>query len=637
MAVCLDPSENTVIYKLFCPNDDGDYNLISTEALELTAEKYLSQISGFLRRYIWQNDPFNLRVVDSSTTGFPPHLEGITCYEDNDEDEWFIVYLLYYLSEKNKNLIIQIQDEDGEFLLIEAADHIPKWLNLKTSKNRVFIHQGALHIIPKAWTPNDAIQLPKGVPSLSTAVSFVRQFPSITKASSSVQEMIRDRIKEYPMRIDEYKHRAHCCVPCPVTAILKEDPSLLSQAVKAFYLRDPIDLKACRAMRYFAPETKVMSEVTFTRCLYAQLSSQNYEPDKMTGWNLPPVNHPDRKAHELGMKLACGFEILASNAEKRMEVGKDDAEYDFRSDVRWKRFAKNLKDRGYFRDEVEGSKMHNTLMLKAKEFYLSSLNRGATASSGTPASSSPGVRVLKLLKTVNNNYEEMKEAEKSLRPPDDDSWMVITPEILDSMLEKMTAKPMDATTAKTITDGIKSFVHSYSDIEGVEPPIHNSNSKKQKINFDPDAFNEAVSKILDFHIPHSDDDESSSSMSGYSDDDNDDVVLGEGRRGKYNRRSERVKVFNEMNEYMDQMDRELAKTNVGLSFEKKLPPKASVEEEAGPSSDINDEDDGFQPVDVNLTALKNLLESYSSQQGLPGPVGNIFSSMGMEVPDNSDP
>jgi len=30
-----------------------------------------------------------------------------------------------------------IQDRDGEFLLIEAADYLPKWLNPDTAENRV--------------------------------------------------------------------------------------------------------------------------------------------------------------------------------------------------------------------------------------------------------------------------------------------------------------------------------------------------------------------------------------------------------------------------------------------------------------------------------------------------------------------
>lgn len=58
------------------------------------------------------------------------------------------------------------------------------------------------------------------------------------------------------------------------------------------------------ALSYFQ-----LLQVTFTRCLYAQIMSQKYEPDKRTGWNLPCINSPQRKAHELGMKLVnyCWF------------------------------------------------------------------------------------------------------------------------------------------------------------------------------------------------------------------------------------------------------------------------------------------------------------------------------------------
>lgn len=33
--------------------------------------------------------------------------------------------------------VCRVEDNDGEFLLIEAADHLPKWLNPETSENRV--------------------------------------------------------------------------------------------------------------------------------------------------------------------------------------------------------------------------------------------------------------------------------------------------------------------------------------------------------------------------------------------------------------------------------------------------------------------------------------------------------------------
>ena len=33
--------------------------------------------------------------------------------------------------------MFRVEDNDGEFLLIEAADYLPKWLSPETSENRV--------------------------------------------------------------------------------------------------------------------------------------------------------------------------------------------------------------------------------------------------------------------------------------------------------------------------------------------------------------------------------------------------------------------------------------------------------------------------------------------------------------------
>lgn len=48
------------------------------------------------------------------------------------------------------------------------------------------------------------------------------------------------------------------------------------------------------------------------------------------------------------------------------------------------------------------------------------------------------------------------------------------------------------------------------------------------------------------------------------------------------------------------------------------------------------EADGLEPVDVDFNTVKNLLESYSQQMGLPGPTSNLLGSMGVNLPQNSD-
>ena len=41
-------------------------------------------------------------------------------------------------------------------------------------------------------------------------------------------------------------------------------------------------------------------------------------------------------------------------------------------DPRWIPFVANLKDKGYFRGEMEGSKLHQQLLASAKEYFLNS-------------------------------------------------------------------------------------------------------------------------------------------------------------------------------------------------------------------------------------------------------------------------
>jgi hypothetical protein len=53
------------------------------------------------------------------------------------EDEWLIVFLLRELSRNFSDLWIRVSDSDGEFLLVEAANALPRWLNPEIADYRV--------------------------------------------------------------------------------------------------------------------------------------------------------------------------------------------------------------------------------------------------------------------------------------------------------------------------------------------------------------------------------------------------------------------------------------------------------------------------------------------------------------------
>lgn len=64
-------------------------------------------------------------------------LHGQTSYGDSIEDEWLIVYMMLELSKQHPNAWMRITDTDGEFLLIEAANVLPSWLNPEVAAFRV--------------------------------------------------------------------------------------------------------------------------------------------------------------------------------------------------------------------------------------------------------------------------------------------------------------------------------------------------------------------------------------------------------------------------------------------------------------------------------------------------------------------
>ena len=52
--------------------------------------------------------------------------------------------------------------------------------------------------------------------------------------------------------------------------------------------------------------------------------------------------------------------------------------------------------------------------------------------------------------------------------------------------------------------------------------------------------------------------------------------------------------------------------------------------------DDDEDEDDFEPVDIDLNMVKNLLESYGAQDGLAGPTSNVLGAMGIPLPKNKD-
>ena len=132
--------EDAVTRSSHLPPDNARGTEEHREILQKYIERIMTQFAPILVPYIWQNQPFNLKYKPAKG-GVPAHMYGMTKFGDNIEDEWFIVYVIKQITKEFPELVARVEDNDGEFLLIEAADFLPKWLDPDNSANRVFFHQ----------------------------------------------------------------------------------------------------------------------------------------------------------------------------------------------------------------------------------------------------------------------------------------------------------------------------------------------------------------------------------------------------------------------------------------------------------------------------------------------------------------
>ncbi|XP_032396906.1 protein ecdysoneless homolog [Etheostoma spectabile] len=659
--------EDTVLYKLFLIQSDSSVSQQTEEQLTRRIEEILAKVAPLLIQNIWQHQSFNLKYHPEKG-GVPAYIGGRTQFGDNVEDEWFIVYLLQQITEAFPELAARVEDNDGEFLLIEAADYLPKWLNPDNSENRVFLYKGTLHILP-CPSKSSPVGISKDVvPSVAQALALLSTHPECCQASPGICSVLKKRLDGYPEKIKASLHRAHCFIPSGIAMVLAQRPDLVAPAVSAFYLRDPVDLQACRSFKTFPPDTRVLTSVTFTRCLYAQLQQQQFTPDRRSGFTLPPCSHPQYKSQELGMKLAHGFEILCSKC--RMPSSEPDAPVS--CNPQWKGFIDSLKRNGYFRGELEGSANYRELTRSAENFF-----KQYVASKSSVLS--PGEEVLQLLHSCSPfNLEELKKQESQLPQEDSDSWLDITTQDLECMLQERSGRRADVGSQNTsstkqtqyvgvaeerkkekednkeeedvnyslvaVSQGMKNFLNAMSSHEGAELPW---SSLTQPFSFEPDSMANALDRLLGSKEEELDSDD-------LDDDDDDDYEEEEEEEEEGDEKEEASSGYTEMNgtetldnlrRYMDQMDQELMTTNLGQSFNLTNNNKAGLNNGSPPSATdgppghggAEDTEEEIQPLDVDLNLVTNLLESLSCQAGLAGPASNLLQSLGIHLPPNSDP
>eukprot|EP00041_Stephanoeca_diplocostata_P013286 m.232676 g.232676 ORF g.232676 m.232676 type:complete len:779 (+) comp19282_c0_seq4:130-2466(+) len=711
--------------------------------------KCMDAIAPLLCGYLWHREKFSLGVKETLTNrrhqsssilendkSILWSLVGKTAYGDNIEDEWFIVYLLKRITECVPGTVASVRDNsDGEFLLIEAAEALPEWVTPDTAQDRMYIYQGCFHLIPQPSSPAMIGFIPIGPPDVTSAVRLVAGIPRRlcdTRAPVGVGQAIERRLAVYPEHARRSVHTARCYIPRDIASVLVQRPDLVAPAVNAFYLRDPVDMKRCSPMATFRPSTRVMASVAFTRCLYAQLMHQRFEAGAAVFGRRPSPTSKDFKAHDLGAKLAIGFEILATRRAftavtttpaQSSPISAEAAVAECCHGPRWESFLHTLHSNGYFRDNIEGSREFKRLKSEACEFFAkdihgTSVTNNTKQNPGQPdtvpfldrAAAQLGATLMQLRALRESNASHPSGSAPSQREPpdvpalrirddvdDDDTWLTLGESALDQLVrERWGNEPHPDLAASNSAAGgaqmdalvntMKGFVTSSSSHEGAEVSDDLSQyfgggdndgefdddvdddasddgepfdaetlgGENSNVSFsDFGAFEHTLQALLNtsarpsFDTPDSTQNHNSATMQKHqcnkdptptSTTASASTGTTTGTGGTQRDESEEDTDTpaaeahdNDIEALASLMDEELAGTDVGQTFA-----RAEHTENDNSADTTSDTGGPLDPIDIDVNLVRNVLQSYSAQQGLAGPASTLLGSLGMVLPHDED-
>ncbi|KAL7450023.1 hypothetical protein ACHAWC_002894, partial [Mediolabrus comicus] len=217
-----------------------------------------------------------------------PHLRAIFRYGNDVNDMWRCISLILTISTElaNANLTCAVECwdvNDGHILLIEAAEHLPSWVDEDVLQggvggpegtvNRCWIVDGQVHLIPPCASNNRHAMLKKKVDLLSRRDALLTLLDSFNKdedgsstvASDAVQDAIQHRINrtDYSARRNDesspsvtstnqsssHWHVAAAALPASVAHFIEKHPSLIPFIIDSFCKNAPKYLKERKSER----------------------------------------------------------------------------------------------------------------------------------------------------------------------------------------------------------------------------------------------------------------------------------------------------------------------------------------------------------------------------------------------------
>lgn len=483
------------------------------------------------------------------------------------------------------------------------------WIN--NQKLRIIPLQAATTASANAKT--NPVSRPLALPE---ALNIIKDSPNVIINSPPVETEAFFRLRNYPAQISNSMHSALARIPRKLAFIIHNCPAAIAPAVEAFYLRDPIGLKPLDGPSsglVFPPDDLVTVSVKFTKVLYAQIKSQQFDIPR--AWK-PIFSEIETKAKsaksaelprlETGMKITSGFEMLVTDSIKRdhrsvreMQILIEDLSQgeELPTDAEIKGWTNSMKedDENWLDINFEDFE---------KELQGNKGERSGTVPEGFAGPSAP------------SGFGDAK-----------------TQEDLKKMVERFESFLNDDNAG---VDGAEMDEMDFDDDDDEDDTDEDENEDgDEDVSFDPNEFSRMMREMMG--VPAADLDNAN------------------GTKGKSQRQSNIKDDFDsddeeeedeaeEIRKVMERMGAELREAGA-LDLDVKPRETATLKGGAAEGSKGKDllgkqdwEDESDEEVDIDFNLAKNLLESFKSQAGMAGPGGNIMGMMGMKLPrDEDDP
>ena len=253
-------------------------------------DKFNKDNSSHIRRIKDRLDntliPWNKNYPWTEYTGITTRIEtlqdgsqyilGQLCVEDNiQEEEGLLVGILQEFSRHLESTVfIKICDTDGDFILAECHDVLPKEYEYPIANNRMWLHQGRFELIPNNYIPSKGLNQREALTFLANSYfklieiepmserirqGFLFGFPSIRLGNLRTLNFTVDSEKEYN--------------------IFRENPKVVSFLIKHLPYEDMVINEDSLSVAQFTGDLNVLVASGCEEVLSFLLENQSVGPD----------------------------------------------------------------------------------------------------------------------------------------------------------------------------------------------------------------------------------------------------------------------------------------------------------------------------------------------------------------------